>query len=384
MNKLKNRFIQLYIILFYYICCILVFIFRIKNDDVWLISERGDEARDNGYSFYKYLKKSHPDEKVKYIISKNSKDRSRIDSNDIVNYRSFSHYVYYITSKYLISTHTQGTAPEFHSFTKLDRKKLLFNKGKCVFLQHGITKDYIPIMNKEHNPSLNLFICGALDEYNYLKSVLGYSEDEIKYTGFARFDYLSGKTKKQILLMPTWRNYLYNCDESTFKKSEYFKTYNSLLNNEKLSSLLSKNNLELIFYPHYEVQKFIHLFSTCSNNISIASIENFDVQKLLIESNILVTDYSSVFFDFAYMKKPILYYHFDYDKYRKTQYAEGYFKYDTHGFGDIVYKEDELINKIDYLINNKMDKKYLERINSFFQKNDSNNCDRIYKEIKKL
>ena len=62
-----------------------------KIDKVWLISERGYEARDNGYFFFKYLKENHPNIKVKYIISNNSYDLSKLDcyQEDIINYSSF-------------------------------------------------------------------------------------------------------------------------------------------------------------------------------------------------------------------------------------------------------------------------------------------------------
>lgn len=385
MNKLKKRIMQVRIIITYYFFVLLVKVFNIKNDNVWLISERGDEARDNGYAFYKFLKEYHPEINVKFIISKNSQDRNRIKKDDIVNYRGINHYIYYITSGYLISTHTQGTAPEFHSFTKLDRKKMLCNSGKNIFLQHGITKDYIPIMNKENNPSINLFICGARDEYNFLKKVLGFNDNEIKYTGFARFDYLKGNVKRQILLMPTWRNYLYNANEKEFIKSEYFKKYYSLINNDELIEILEKNDIELIFYPHYEVQKFLSVFTTKTDKIKIASISNYDVQKLLIESSILITDYSSVFFDFAYMKKPILYYQFDYLKYRKTQYSKGYFDYKENGFGPIFDDDKNLINEVKKIVKEtKVSERYLKRINSFFELNDANNSMRIFDEITKL
>ena len=41
----------------------------------------------------------------------------------------------------------------------------------------------------------------------------------------------------------------------------------------------------------------------------------------------MITDYSSVFFDFSYMRKPVIFYQFDEKKFRKAQYAEGYFSY---------------------------------------------------------
>ena len=50
---------QLKIAIMYILVVIFVFIFKHKKENVWLIAERGDEARDNGYSFFRYLKNYH-------------------------------------------------------------------------------------------------------------------------------------------------------------------------------------------------------------------------------------------------------------------------------------------------------------------------------------
>ena len=99
----------------------------------------------------------------------------------------------------------------------------------------------------------------------------------------------------------------------------------------------------------------------------------------------MITDYSSVFFDFAYMEKPVIYYQFDYDMYRKNHYCEGYFNYKKDGFGKVLNNEKDVINEINNYINNnyKLDKKQLNKINNFFTYKDNNNCKRIYDEIVK-
>ena len=100
----------------------------------------------------------------------------------------------------------------------------------------------------------------------------------------------------------------------------------------------------------------------------------------------LVTDFSSVFFDVAYMKKPVIYYQFDKEEFRKRHLQKGYFSYEEDGFGDVFCSADDVINKIvEYRVNNfEMEEKYLKRVDKFFERRDRNNCKRIVDEINKL
>lgn len=383
---MKFRIIQLITLIKYYLCLFFVLIFRKKTLNVWLISERGDEARDNGFAFFRYMKDNHPEICVKYVISKKSPDivKFQKDMNDIIYYRSWKHHYYFILSKALISTHIMGYSPEFRMMGKLVRKKLIYFKGKQIFLQHGITKDDSPGLYFEKT-NLDIFICGAKAEYDYVNSNFHYN-GQVKYTGFARYDYLKNEFNNTILLMPTWRENLYHLDDDDFIKSEYYKSYNSLINNDTLDELLQENGYKLIFYPHYEIQKRIHLFKTNKKNIIVADSKNYSVPKLLKKTSLLVTDFSSVYFDVAYLRKPVIYYHFDYDNYRANHYKEGYFSYKEDGFGAICYNEDELFNKIKFYFNNefKLEKVYSERIEKFFEYNDKNNCNRIFNEINNI
>jgi len=102
-----------------------------------------------------------------------------------------------------------------------------------------------------------------------------------------------------------------------------------------------------------------------------------------MESSLLVTDYSSVFFDFAYMRKPILYFWFDEEKFFATQYDKGYFGCRKDGFGRVVKTKGEVVN---FLINKlengmKNDEVYSERADKFFGEEISCRCEKTYREI---
>ena len=70
----------------------------------------------------------------------------------------------------------------------------------------------------------------------------------------------------------------------------------------------------------------------------------------MFSKSLLITDFSSIYFDFAYQKQPVIYYHFDYQQYRKEHYSEGYFNYERDGFGPIVYDLQSLVKNISSIV----------------------------------
>lgn len=384
MFKDKIRLIDIESIIKFSFAYLIVFFF--KRRDVWLFSERHNEARDNGFWMFKYVRENYPFQNAYYVIDSDSKDLDKIlEYKNIIYFGTFKHYIIYLMTTKHISAHVDADSPNSRVSNFLETHGFL--KNKRVFLQHGITKDKISF--GYYNVSrADLFVCTAKPEYDFCSKEFGYPNGNVKLLGFARFDGLKdlSNQKKQILLMPTWRSWLANIEDKDFVKSEYYNTYQNLITNKNLISILENNNLNLVFFPHSDMQKFISLFNVKSKNIIIANSKDYDVQKLLNDSKLLITDYSSVAFDFAYLNKPVFYYHFDYEKYRKGQHPEGYYSYKKDGFGPILFSEESLLNKIELCIDNeyKNDDIYQKRVNDFFDIRDKNNCNRIYNAIKEL
>lgn len=361
----------------------LVSLFYAK-EELWLISERGKEARDNGYFLFVWLKKNHPEINVKYVIGKKSEDLYKFEDwkKDLVYHDTFSHLLTVWRSSHLISTHILGYIPKSFLLDFYDRKINLFRGKKRVFLQHGIIKDNLPQLY--HNfVNLDLFICGAKKEYDYIAETFGYPAGILNYTGLSRYDSLSHfSVKKQVLIMPTWRFYI---KKGGLGESEFFARYSSLLKSKRLYEILGRYGYEAIFYPHHELQAEIDLFKglPLPNCIKIADFK-YDVQTLLKESNCLITDYSSVFFDMAYMKKPCLFYQFDVHQYRNKHYRKGYFDYSD--LGHVATEEDDLLDELEHLLQHQcqMDAPYLQYCNETFLYHDEGNCERIFQAISQL
>ena len=368
-------------------------IFRLfpRYRNVWLVTERGDEAQDNGFSFFKFMRENYPEINTYFLIDGVSTvEKGKLKQYDnIIRYKGIMHKILFCVADRLITAH-RGTVEAWNY--RLYKKYFgwLAPRQKYVFLQHGITKDNVSDVLGKENTSFDLFITGAKPEYEYIKSTFGYNPSEVAYTGFARFDELHNvQSNRTILLMPTWRKELaWHASkeerERSFQISEYYLRYQSVLNNKQLDELLSHHNYKLVFQLHHEMSCFADHFTSSSDNIIINNVKETDVQNLIRTSSVLITDYSSVFFDFAYMGKPILYYQFDYDEFSSKHYRKGYFDYKRDGFGPVISNEDALIEHLRTVLEKPETERqsdYQKRVDEFFVLRDQENCKRIYNSI---
>ena len=179
-----------------FILKILSFFALFQKKDCWVVCERGKDARDNGWHFYKYLKAHHPEIKVYYIIDKKSADYEKV-KEDAVQYGSLKNYWVVAKAKRLVSSHVAMCVP--HLFGKPWKYSGLGKK--FYFLQHGVIPNELTSLFGENAP-MRLFICGAKPEYEYVRDTYGHEEGVVQYTGLARYDNLHDiKMKKQILIM---------------------------------------------------------------------------------------------------------------------------------------------------------------------------------------
>lgn len=379
-------------VLLFLIALPLSFIKKKKHQNIWLVCERAYEARDNGYWFYKYVKNNHSNQDCFYAIKKKSPDYKKvfeIDSKTIIEFGSLRHWIYYLAADVNISSQKEGKPnAAFCHFLEIYG----FIKNRRVYLKHGIVKDdlewhYYKVMK------VWLYTCAAVREIDYCEKKFMYPPNVMKLTGLARYDNLFNESADDdfILVIPTSREWLarpikeykkYD-DIHCFTNTLYFKSWYSFLTDDSVLNTLRERNIKIVFFLHPVMQKYKKYFCDLSSNVIVSSNEHDDLQTLLRTARMMITDYSSVFFDFAYMKKPILYYQFDLKDYREGHYREGYFDYEKDGFGKICYNEESL--KIECLnivsSNFANEKEYEKRIDNFFRFHDSKNCERIFNEI---
>ncbi len=367
--------------------------YRLFRKNLWVICDNRMEARDNGYFLYEYICREHPEQDIVYAISKKSPDFRKVkDLGKTVRYGSLRHWVLYLSAKVNISSQ-KGGKPNAAVCYFLEVKGILRNTR--AFLQHGIILSELPWLHYD-NTRMKLFLTSTEQEYQFVRNQFGYPEGAVQKTGLCRFDKLHDVTvrPKQILLMPTWRSWIATPTSASkeiedirdFRQTTYFQAWNAFLESKRLYELLEQHDLKLVFYPHRDMQRFLSYFPLGSERIVIASWPEYDVQTLLKESAYLITDYSSISMDFAYMKKRLLYYQFDYEDFRKGQYPEGYFSYEQDGFGKVCYTLDQALDEIKKAVQEdfRNPRQYLDRHDQFFDLYDTDNCRRSYEAIAAL
>ena len=192
--------------------------------------------------------------------------------------------------------------------------------------------------------------------------------------------------QKKIIIIPTWRTsinetrniIIYN-DKDKYNK--FFIFYNNLINDKRLISTMKYYNYTGIFCIHHSLESEIQ---NINQNEIFSVVNNCDYSIQLLEASLLVTDYSNLFFDFGYNKKPIIYTHFDQEEYNKSRFQNEFFDYEKDGFGpickDINCTIKEIISEI--RINCIIKKYFFKKIKKFFKCFDKNNNERIFIAIK--
>lgn len=260
----------------------------------------------------------------------------------------------------------------------------------CV--QHGMSVQKIAVAQNRLRDNTKLYFCASKYEIaNLSKPVYDYEGyNALKLTGVPRYDGLKNQAQKILLLSPTWRmNSVLPVTKNegvardynpNFKETNYYKIYNGLINDPLLLNAAKKYGYRIQYVLHPIISPQAEDFTKNEFVEIIPSTGDMSYEKIFREAALMVTDFSGVQFDFAYMRKPVVYLH---HRDIPQHYEEGTFYYDTMGFGEICHTSEELVQVLcQYMERDcQMREKYKRRADDFFTFSDHKNCERIYKEM---
>ena len=359
---------------------------------IWLVCEKFcTMAQDNALYFFRYCMTVLPEKDRKhiyYVIDRNVPDYQAVKEYDknVISFMSFRYMIYLCAAQYLIST---DAIRHFYIWDSPNSVyKVLYQARKhLIFLQHGVMgfKQCHRTYHKTGGNRVAKFVVSSPWEKEIIKKYFEYEDTDIILTGLARWDVLENRAdagNKKILLMPTWRLWLEYASDELFRKSDYYKNYTALLQDERLLSVLEKEQVTLYFYIHPKFRGYMNEFHVESPYIRLIPFGTRPLNALLMECHMLITDYSSVAWDMLYQDKPVIFYPFDWDVYASVQGS--YMDITKEAFGDVVYTKDELLFVMKEYIQNgfAVKKDYQVKREELLPLHDHCNSERIYRAVK--
>lgn len=364
-------------------------------DNTWIFMDRDNQADDNAEHLYRYVINKRSDIDAYFVLNRDSHDWDRLSNEGfkMLAFGSPEHESALESCSRVISSHAAQFATDYFKDKRMLAKKF-------IFLQHGVIHNDQSSLFKPDWKRFDIFLTSAYGEYESIGGELStykFTSKEVKLTGLPRHDALiksSIKPEKMLLIMPTWRPSLLGKVTSgterellpDFINSQYAQAWMSILHNEKLREHARLAGYKIVFFPHANIQPYLDQFNV-PDDVEILNHASGSIQELFLKASMMITDYSSVAFEMAYLYKPVCYYQFDEeDFFTKGHYNKGYFDYREHGFGP-VYKHEE--NVIDYAIKNIKNgcaagPEYISKVDNFFPYRDGLCCERVMNEIESL
>lgn len=353
--------------------CILLYrlmntFFPVKRDRIVIASSLGKSYSGNPKALYETII-LHGFDKVYECIWFYKKDRFDIPGDCIqVRYGRLKYLYYMATAGYWIF---DARAPKFMKKRKQVRylqtwhgtplKKLALDMDSMYMAGERSIEEYKREFRKnvsswDYLISQNPFSTEVFKRaFDFKGEILetGYPRNDVLFKKNNREDILKIKTelnipadKRVMLYAPTWR------DDEASGIGRY--RFASALDMDKMYSAFGRDTVMIIKF-HYLVEDntdwsaygdFVHVFD-----------QSVDISYLYLVSDILITDYSSVMFDYSILNRPMYFYCYDIDKY-KNVLRGFYFDFENMSPGPISETTDELIRDIEVDRHTEYEQKY--------------------------
>jgi CDP-glycerol glycerophosphotransferase (TagB/SpsB family) len=274
-------------------------------------------------------------------------------------------------------------------------------RWRYAFLQHGVIKN--DLSHWLSNRDFDLFVTTSPAEHASIVddgTPYTYTDREVRRTGLPRHDRLLWRAKATpagdvdwILVMPTWRANLVDTvpaapsrstEKGAIEATAYVRHWGSFLRSERLRDLAARHGRTIAFMPHRNAMPFIEAFDLPSHVRIVRPLQD-SVQNAFCRTAAFVTDYTSVAFEMAFLRRIVFYYQFD----RKAffggdhNWRAGYFDFDRDGFGPVADTEQQLLDALAAFLNggSVVPREYLERMCQAVPEQDEGACQRTFDAI---
>lgn len=385
----KIRLLIIRIIMYPFLCVLGV---TLKTDSKIILfsSFKGKSYSGNPRYLFEYIKNSG--EFSDYQLVWAFKDVKSIAGAKTVNFNSLQYFYYLSKAKYWVFN--SKMAPYYYkksdqvylqTWHGVPLKRLghdIIDNGSTYYRSKQSYKQMVKSYDKDSR-HWDYLIASSSFSAHVFETAFAFPQQKMLNVGYprvyclvqpdpARISELKKKyhlpiNKKIILYAPTWRDNSYNNAGYTFELKVDFYSWKRVLGEEYI----------VLFKPHYLICSTYHIPQDLSDFVFLMD-PNQDINDAYLVSDALITDYSSVFFDYAQLGRPIYFYMYD-----LAHYAEElrgfYLKVPDDLPNDPVKTEEELLKMI------KDDCFDYQRLYAFNKKfnpwNDGSACEKIISEV---
>ncbi len=352
---------------------------------IWTYNDKSYKAGDNAEYAMRYAVAQDDGIEKVYFINPATKDGARLkkEGYTVLDPSTIEGKLYALHADVVHMTHVPaflklGLGPSLITYFRdlLD--------AKVVRMYHGYPITTSASYAQISDDCIGVVIGSEYERDLYTNKDNGYAMDQVIDSGMPRYDDLIDDSRHQILFAPTWRPSLtgkslgggVTAHNPHFKDSEYFKLYNRVMNDPRVLNAARENGYKIKMFLHPTLSAQTVDFEPNDVVEALSCTEDIDYVTIMRQSDLMVTDYSSVQYDFAYMRKPVVYYHdpaLPYWRVVDFDYAE-------IGFGEICTSSDELADMlVNYMENDcRMKDKYVKRVQEFFVHDDQEAGKRLY------
>ncbi|PCN47254.1 hypothetical protein Csp2054_13315 [Curtobacterium sp. 'Ferrero'] len=370
---------------------------RDRYQGAWVFMDRDTDANDNAEHLYRWVRAHHPEINAWFVLDARSKDweRLRAEGFRLVAYKSAEWRKLLLHAVHLASSHI-----DVYVVSPLDRRRYGEPRFTFTWLQHGVTN--YDISRWVNAKPAELFVTVTPQEK---ASIAGdgpytFTDREVVLTGFPRHDELLRKRRAVpeeqrdlLLIMPTWRKKLAGIQVAgsnerlknpAFLTSEYAEQYNALVGSERIRDVAARTGKRVVFMPHPNMRPYLEDFDI-PEWVEVWDFATKNVQDVLARAAAVVTDYSSLGFEAAFLDVPLVYFQFDAASFFDGTHVgrRGYFDYARDGFGPVADDVPGVERALEDIGTNGYVSapEYLERTRSAFVTRDEHNSERVFRAM---
>jgi len=365
-----------------------------KDENLWLFGAWfGEKYSDNSKYLFEYMLENHQEKKV-YWITKNKKLYKKLikEKKPVLYFKSLKGIFFILKAKVFIMS---------SGFEDIGSKFLINNDSLRIQLWHGIGNKKIGYNTKSRYSgtkyeNIKKIFFPYLLNYRYslvistselmrkrFSTSFNIDEKYVPITGYPRNDIFFKKryinnSHYRILYAPTHRK------QGKVKESNmlYIPSEKELI---KINNFSKQHNIQFFIKLHFYDRDKLPQNMNYSNIFVIEDTLDFDIQEELLKTDLLITDYSSIYFDYLLLDRPVIFSAFDLEEYEREDQGI-YEPLGKIAAGPIAKSWDEVLEWITKLKENpELYKEEREVIKNRFHKyQDGRSCERVYKEIIKI